>query len=75
MLFNRKQFDANDPLLVEGPAKAAHNGEYPERSAFPARLTQLDVTIDSGPVIIDRYLSDEEKHRFLKPGYRFRIVK
>src|SRR5947208_151717 len=24
--FRRKQFDINDPLLVEGPAKGAHNG-------------------------------------------------
>ena len=24
--FRRKQFDVNDPLLVEGPAKGAHNG-------------------------------------------------
>jgi hypothetical protein len=24
----RKQFDVNDPLLVEGPAKGAHNGEH-----------------------------------------------
>jgi hypothetical protein len=25
--FQRNQFDALDPLLIEGPAKAAHNGQ------------------------------------------------
>ncbi|MCJ1435136.1 hypothetical protein MMC27_004506 [Xylographa pallens] len=56
--FQREQFDINDPLLVEGPARGAHN----------------DVTYDSGPVIINRHLSDEDKSLYLKPGYRFRIV-
>ena len=55
----RNQFDINDPLLIEGPARGAHN----------------DITYDSGPVIIDRYLSAEEKERYFKPGYRFRIIK
>jgi len=54
----RNQFDINDPLLVEGPARGAHN----------------DITFESGPAIIDRYLSAEAKERFFKPGYRFRIV-
>jgi len=54
----RSQMDYNDPLLVEGPAKGAHN----------------DVTYSSGPVIINRNLSDEDKVKFLRPGYRFRIM-
>jgi hypothetical protein len=33
------------------------------------------VTYDSGPAIINRYLSEEEKTKFLKAGYRIRIVK
>ncbi|MCJ1400645.1 hypothetical protein MMC11_003853 [Xylographa trunciseda] len=56
--FQREQFDINDPLLVEGPARGAHN----------------DVTYGSGPVIINRHLSEEDKRLYLKPGYRFRIV-
>jgi len=35
----------------------------------------LDITFNSGPTIINRYLSDDEKQRYFKPGYRFRIVK
>jgi len=35
----------------------------------------LDITYDSGPTVIDRYLNEEERERFMKPGYRFRIVK
>jgi hypothetical protein len=27
MVFNRNQFDINDPLLEEGPAKGVHNGK------------------------------------------------
>jgi len=56
--FRRKQFDLNEKLLLEGPAKGAHN----------------DVTYDSGPKIIQRYLSFEDQETFLKPGYRIRIV-
>lgn len=28
MRFERNQFDLHDPLLVEGPARGAHNGEH-----------------------------------------------
>lgn len=54
----RKQFDLNDPLHIEGPARGAHN----------------DITYLSGPKVITRYLSDEEKRAFLRPGYRVRII-
>ena len=55
--FERRQFDLNDKLLQEGPAKGAHN----------------DVTYSSGPVIIQRYLSMEDQVAFLRPGYRVQI--
>ncbi|RDW76974.1 hypothetical protein BP6252_05027 [Coleophoma cylindrospora] len=55
---DRSVMNIADPLLYEGPARGAHN----------------DVTYNSGPVIINRYLSDEEKETYLKPGYRFRII-
>jgi len=54
----RKQFDINEPLLVEGPAKGAHN----------------DITRESGPSIVGRYLPVEDQTRFLRPGYRVRII-
>ena len=38
-------------------------------------MTTEDVTYDSGPKIIQRYLSLEDQKTFLKPGYRVRIVK
>jgi len=56
--FQRDVIDLNDPFLVEGPAKGAHN----------------DVTRTSGPQIIRRYLSSENQRKFLRPGYRIRIV-
>ena len=38
-------------------------------------MSIADITYNSGPMIIHRYLSEDEKQRFLRPGYRFRIVK
>lgn len=38
-------------------------------------LIYQDVTYSSGPNIIDRYISDEDKVKYLRPGYRFRIIK
>ena len=35
----------------------------------------LDVTWGSGPTIINRHLSHEEKSQYLKAGYRVRIMK
>jgi hypothetical protein len=55
----RKEFDINDPLLLENPAKGVHN----------------DVTFGSGQSIIGRYLPVDVQSRFLKPGYRVRIIK
>lgn len=76
MRFTRKQFDLHDPLLVEGPARGAHNGEH-GRAGDTKRPADfyLDVTYKSGPEIIARHLSDEDKLKYFKPGYRFRIVK
>lgn len=34
-----------------------------------------DVTYKSGPQIINRYMSVEEKRQWLRPGRRFRILK
>ncbi|RDW56346.1 hypothetical protein BP5796_13251 [Coleophoma crateriformis] len=55
---SRPKMNIADPLLYEGPARGAHN----------------DVTFDSGPVIINRYLSAEEKAMYLRPGFRFQII-
>jgi hypothetical protein len=72
--FRRKQFDLNDKLLLEGPAKGAHNGK--RLHSAPQRHTDdSDVTFDSGPNIICRYLSPEDQSKFLQPGYRIRIYK
>jgi len=38
-------------------------------------IEMADITVDSGPMVINRYMADEDKTNFLKPGYRFRIVK
>lgn len=56
--FERNQYDLNDLLHMEGPARGAHN----------------DITIVSGPEITARYLEDWEQKTFLKPGYRVRII-
>lgn len=56
--FQRAFLDLNDPLQAEGPARGAHN----------------DITMESGPVVVNRYMSDEDKEKFLRPGYRIRIV-
>jgi hypothetical protein len=36
--FRRKKFDVHDPLLVEGPAKGAHNGSSLSTTNNPADL-------------------------------------
>lgn len=48
-----------DWTFVDRPAKGAHN----------------DVTYDSGPQIINFHLTNELKKLYMKPGFRFRIVK
>ncbi|CZR55426.1 uncharacterized protein PAC_05314 [Phialocephala subalpina] len=60
--FERSELDLNDLLMLEGPARGAHN-------------EGLDITIVSGPEVITRYLPMDVQKRFLCPGYRFRIVK
>ncbi|TAQ87153.1 hypothetical protein B7494_g4531 [Chlorociboria aeruginascens] len=52
------QQNLRDWTAVDGPAKGAHN----------------DVTIHSGPIMLKTHLPEEIKKRYLKPGYRFRIV-
>jgi hypothetical protein len=73
--FRRQQFDLNEKLLLEGPAKGAHNGKRTCKASEEVKLTIEDVTYDSGPMIIKRYLSLEDQMSFLKPGYRIRIFK
>jgi hypothetical protein len=73
--FRRKQFDLNEKLLLEGPAKGAHNGTQKHQEGRISSLTAKDVTYDSGPKIVQRYLSLEEQKAFLKRGYRVRIFK
>ncbi|PVH79049.1 hypothetical protein DL98DRAFT_589825 [Cadophora sp. DSE1049] len=56
--FQRNELDLADPLHTEGPARGVHN----------------DITYESGPAVINQYMSEDDKASFLKPGYRFRIV-
>lgn len=72
---SRTEFDVYDPLLVEGPAKGAHNGEGPHGIISGLTNSCRDVTFASGPAIINRYLSEEDKSKYLQPGYRFRVFK
>jgi len=56
--FERDTIDLNDPTRLEGPAKGVHN----------------DITSDSGPAAFERILTREEKVKYYRPGYRFRII-
>ncbi|KAH6690762.1 hypothetical protein BKA61DRAFT_285586 [Leptodontidium sp. MPI-SDFR-AT-0119] len=58
IVFDDTVFDLKDPMHAIGPARGAHN----------------DITYNSGPMIINRNLTDDQKREFLQPGYRFRIV-
>ncbi|KAK0118546.1 hypothetical protein ONS95_007434 [Cadophora gregata] len=58
IVFKRDHLDLADPLHTEGPARGVHN----------------DITYKSGPLVINRFMSDAEKARFLRPGYRIRII-
>jgi hypothetical protein len=75
--FQRNQMDLADPLHTEGPARGVHNGTSSTfQKSYDDLLTEgPDITYDSGPAVINRYLTDEEKSLYLKPGYRFRIIK
>ena len=57
--FERKVFDLNDRLAVDTRAVGAHN----------------DVTRSSGPRMISTRMPEHARSEFLKPGYRYRIVK
>jgi hypothetical protein len=74
VLFQRSQIDLNDLLHIEGPARGAHNGKL---SLGTMRVTNktADITYNSGPAVIARNLSDDELATYMKPGYRFRIIK
>lgn len=72
--FDRKEFDIYDPLLIEGPAKGAHNGTYLP-NVFAESADDEDVTYTSGPKIIQRYLSEEDQVKYFQDGYRIRIFK
>jgi len=54
----REKVDIQDPLLVDTPARGAHN----------------DITLKSGPEVVFRIFSEEELAKYLRPGYRIRIV-
>ncbi|KAH6690775.1 hypothetical protein BKA61DRAFT_715511 [Leptodontidium sp. MPI-SDFR-AT-0119] len=58
VVFERDTIDLGDTLHIEGPARGVHS----------------DITYVSGPTIINRYMSEEAKEEFLKPGYRARII-
>ena len=47
--FRRKQFDLNEKLLLEGPAKGAHNG----KSSSGARATSASLTPKMSPTTLD----------------------
>ncbi|MCJ1359551.1 MAG: hypothetical protein MMC33_009553 [Icmadophila ericetorum] len=63
----RETINLRDPLLVEGPARGAHNGMFAHHMA--------DVTAHSGPEMIRNHLPAEDLKTYTKPGYRFQIVK
>lgn len=72
--FERSQFDIADPLLKQGPAQGVHIGknvQITDEIGWPI----VDITFDSGPEVITRYLSVAEQKRYLRPGYRIRILK
>lgn len=76
--FQRAQLDLNDPLLTEGPARGVHNGKSPahfQSLTNRANYGGIDITYDSGPAVIARYLSEDDQAKYLKDGYRVRIVK
>ena len=76
ILFQRRQLDLNDLTLTEGPARGVHNGMF--LRSQPGNLISdfsPDITYVSGPQVINRYLSNEIKAKYLRPGYRFRIIK
>lgn len=51
--------DLGDWTFPDRPAQGAHN----------------DVTVNSGPRMIEDHMPDELKEIYFQPGYRFRIVK
>ncbi|KUJ13807.1 uncharacterized protein LY89DRAFT_687163 [Mollisia scopiformis] len=58
ILFDRTEYDLNDPLHTEGPVRGAHN----------------DISRNFGPQMINKHLPDREKELYMRPGYRFRII-
>jgi len=50
--------DVFDELEPDSPARGAHN----------------DITMKSGPEVVERNFTAEEKEKYLRPGYRFRII-
>ncbi|KAL2064602.1 hypothetical protein VTL71DRAFT_3739 [Oculimacula yallundae] len=74
IVFEREYLDLADPLHTEGPARGVHNGERLVQNFQGHRLISGDITYESGPVVINRYMSDTEKTNFLKAGYRIRII-
>jgi hypothetical protein len=54
--FEREVIDLGSPLLVEGPAYGAHNGESSLPSYHSNKSENIDVTAISGPEMIQRHL-------------------
>jgi hypothetical protein len=51
--------DLDDPTVIDAKAVGAH----------------VDVTYGSGPYMVNRRMPEEDKAEWLRPGYRYKIVK
>ncbi|KAG4441814.1 hypothetical protein IFR05_002678 [Cadophora sp. M221] len=74
--FERDTIDLGDPLHIEGPARGAITQwlVHAFSKSQNEQLTFVDITYVSGPSVTNRYMSNQAKEEFLKPGYRIRIV-
>ena len=72
--FERTEYDANDELVIEGPATGAHNGtNKPDSRFYQADLA--DLTYESGFKMVWHRLQPEDRAKYLRPGYRIRVIK
>jgi hypothetical protein len=72
---NAAELDLDDILLVEGPAKGAHNGMFSPllETCFTNRTP--DVTAASGPRMINNYVPLDVLDKYPISQFRYRIVK
>lgn len=54
---------------------SSHVAFSDRESAKTETYENLDITHNSGPEIVNRYLTERAKELYLKPGYRLRIIK